>query len=324
MGNRRGAGRGSPCIYGLLLLALSCLLRVPVTDARNPAEKTPAATPNPWQGAKITLDAWFNSQRRKNAAGQMEYFHYKWDDLTDSGFSQFANIFHSFGAKTDTLYSVPTVEKLRGSQLYIIVSPDIPAKNPNPHYVRAEDADQVVQWVNDGGVLVLMENDPANADIEHLDVLADRFGIHFDAVLRHHVIGEQFALGTIAVNGDGPVFFQPHVLFMKDTCAISVRNPAVALVQDGADTVMAIAKYGKGTVFAVVDPWLYNEYIDNHRLPSRYDNLEGGKELVRWLLQQTPRAIRCPALSVGTMTRYHVQGAATWRSNRHQSECRFP
>jgi unsaturated rhamnogalacturonyl hydrolase len=294
MGNRRRAGRGWPCIYPLVLLALFCLLRVPVTDARTPADKTHAATPNPWQGAKVTLDAWFNSQRRKNAAGQMEYFHYKWDDSTDTGFSQFANIFHSFGATTDTLYSAPTVEKLTGSQLYIIVSPDIPAKNPNPHYVQAEDADQVVQWVKEGGVLVLMENDPANADIEHLDVLADRFGIHFDAVLRHHVIGEQLALGTIAVNGDGPVFFHPHVFFMKDTCAISVKRPAVALVEDGADTVIATAKYGKGTVLAVVDPWLYNEYIDDHRLPSRYDNLEGGKELVRWLLQQIPERSTAP------------------------------
>jgi hypothetical protein len=62
----------------------------------------------------------------------------------------------------------------------------------------------------------------------------------------------------------------------------------VSILQDGADTVMATAKSGKGMVFAVVDPWLYNEYIDGHNLPPRYDNLGGGKELVRWLLQQIP------------------------------------
>ena len=75
---------------------------------------------------------------------------------------------------------------------------------------------------------------------------------------------------------------------MKDTCTISVKSPALGLVRDGTDIVMATAKYDKGTVFAVVDPWLYNEYADGHRLPPRYDNLAGGKELVRWLLQQIP------------------------------------
>jgi unsaturated rhamnogalacturonyl hydrolase len=61
--------------------------------------------------------------------------------------------------------------------------------------VQEDDAEQIAQWVKDGGVLVMMENDPANADIEHLDVLADRFGIHFDPVLRHHVVVDQLALG---------------------------------------------------------------------------------------------------------------------------------
>jgi unsaturated rhamnogalacturonyl hydrolase len=59
----------------------------------------------------------------------------------------------------------------------------------------------------------MMENDPANADIEHLDVLADRFGIHFDPVLRHHVVVDQLALGTITVNGDGLIFVHPHIFF---------------------------------------------------------------------------------------------------------------
>jgi hypothetical protein len=40
----------------------------------------------------------------------------------------------------------------------------------------------------------------------------------------------------------------------------------------------------------VVDPWLYNEYTDGHNrnLPSEYDNFTGGKELVRWLIEQLP------------------------------------
>ena len=49
---------------------------------------------------------------------------------------------------------------------------------------------------------------------------------------------------------------------------------------------MATAKYGKGTIFATVDPWLYNEYTDGRKLPAGYDNYTGGKELVRWILAQ--------------------------------------
>jgi unsaturated rhamnogalacturonyl hydrolase len=247
-------------------------------------ELAPAA--NLARGETVMVDAWFNSQQRLNAAGQEEYFHYKWDDYSNSGFSLFGHIFASHGATLATLYQSPTVERLKQAQFYIIVSPDIPAKNPHPHYAQPEDAEQVARWVKQGGVLVLMENDPANADIEHLDLIADRFGIHFDNVLKHHIIDDQFAPGYIPVSGGGPVFYHPHTLYMKDTCAISLKAPAVPLVTDKTGIVMAAAKYGKGTVFAVVDPWLYNEYTDHRKVLPEQDNYAAGKEFVLWLLQQ--------------------------------------
>jgi unsaturated rhamnogalacturonyl hydrolase len=253
-----------------------------------------APTATVGRGEKVTVDAWFNSQERKNAAGEMESFHYKWDDFADSGFSLLGHIFHSYGVATDTLASAPTLGKLKGSQFYIIVSPDIPAKNPNPHYVQPQDAEQVAQWVKQGGVLLLMENDPGTADIDHMNLVADHFGIHFNSSLSHHVVGDQIASGTIPVSGGGPLFHDAHTLYMKDTCTISVKAPAALLLQDKGDILMATAKYGKGTVFAVVDPWVYNEYTGGRRLPAQYDNFAGGKELVRWLLQQVPRNARAP------------------------------
>jgi unsaturated rhamnogalacturonyl hydrolase len=240
-------------------------------------------------GDKVMLDAWYNSQQRKNDAGQMEYFHYKWSDTKDSGFSLLGSVFQGYGAHLDTLYTAPTLENLKGSQVYIIVSPDIPAKNPNPHYVQPEDAEQVAQWVKQGGVLLLMENDPGTADIEHTNLIADHFGIHFNDALSHHVIGNQIASGTIPVSAGGPVFHDSHTLYMKDTCTISVKKPATVILRDKGDILIATAKYGKGTVAAVADPWLYNEYTDGHRLPAEYDNLAGGKEFVQWLLQQVRR-----------------------------------
>jgi unsaturated rhamnogalacturonyl hydrolase len=237
---------------------------------------------------KVLVDAWFNSQQRTNAAGKREYFHYKWDDVSNSGFYLFGQVFRGFGVVTDTLYSAPTTANLKGAQFYIIVSPDIPAKNPQPHYLQPEDARQVAEWVKTGGVLVLMANDPANGEIDHLDQLADVFGIHFNAVLSHHVIGQDHDTGRIPVAGGGPLFHYPHTLFMKDTCTISIKGPAASLLQDRGDILMVSAKYGKGTVFAVADPWVYNEYTNGQNLPPEYDNLAGAVELVGWLVKQVP------------------------------------
>jgi unsaturated rhamnogalacturonyl hydrolase len=75
---------------------------------------------------------------------------------------------------------------------------------------------------------------------------------------------------------------------MKDVCNISVTPPAVSAFQDEEGILMATAQFGKGTVFATVDPWLYNEYTDGRKLPAAYDNYVAGKELVRWLLDQIP------------------------------------
>jgi len=242
------------------------------------------------RGRTVLLDAWFNSQKRTNAFGEQVYFHYKWNDLSDSGYSLLGHIFRNFGAATETLYTAPTTEKLRRAQVYIIVSPDIPAKNPSPHYMQPQDATQIADWVKDGGVLMIMENDPANADLDHLNLLADRFGIHYNSVLRKHVIGKQWDSGRFVVTGGGPIFHDPHTLYIKDASTISVKSPAVAQIIDSGDVLIATAKYGKGTVFAMVDPWLYNEYTDGRRLPAEYDNFAGGKEVVRWILAQIPKS----------------------------------
>ena len=61
---------------------------------------------------------------------------------------------------------------------------------------------------------------------------------------------------------------------------------------------MAMAKYGTGTVFAVADPWVYNEYTDGQHLPLEYDNLAGAAELVHWLVNQVQRGTRSAAGAV--------------------------
>ena len=253
--------------------------------AASEMEMAPQATEG--LGETVLVDAWYNSQTRKNAAGQTELFHYKWSDLANSGFSLFGHIWRSYGVVTKTLATAPTMEKLNDAQFYIIVSPDNPSKTPDPHYMTAEDAEQVAQWVRAGGVLLMMENDPDNADIPHMDLLADKFGLHFDNVLVHHVIDDQFEMGRIDVTTAAPPFTHPHVLYMKDTCSLTLSEEARPLLRDKAgQLLMAYTRFGKGTVFAVTDPWLYNEYTDGRKLPPDYDNFASGVELVHWLLAQ--------------------------------------
>ncbi len=246
------------------------------------------------RGQTVLVDAWFNSQQRTNAAGQREYFHYKWNDYSDSGDSLLGHIFRGDGVNTDALYSAPTQANLAQAQYYVIVSPDNPAKNPTPHYMTAQDADEVAAWVGKGGVLVMLENDPPNADIAHLNLLADKFGIHFDDVLHHHIVndkvrGDHIEDGTIHLPGGGPVFHDPHTIYLKDTCAITLSGSAQSLLNDRGDVVMATVRYGKGMVFAMVDPWAYNEYTDgrkNHAIYGQFDNFAAATELVRWLVEQ--------------------------------------
>jgi unsaturated rhamnogalacturonyl hydrolase len=249
------------------------------------------------RGQTFLLDAWFNSQRRPDAFGQPVYFHYKWNDQSNSGFSLFGHIFNSFGANTKTLSTQPTLAALKQAQVYIIVSPDIPAKNPKPNYVQPEDAARIAAWVKAGGVLVILENDPGNADIDHLNLLSERFGIHYNNVLRNQVDGRKFEMGKLAIPGGGPIFHEPHTAYMKEICTISAKSPALPALCDRGDILMATAKYGKGTVFATVDPWLYNEYTDGRKLPAEYDNYAAGQELARWILEQIP------SLPVGRMKR---------------------
>ena len=241
------------------------------------------------RGQTVLMDAWFNSQKRPDAFGQQVSFHYKWYDQSNSGYSLLGHLFNNFGAETKTLYTAPTVAALQQAQVYIIASPDILSKNPNPHYVQPEDGAQIAKWVKGGGVLVILANDPANTDLEHFNLIADRFGIHFNSVLRKHVLGYSYEMGRFKVSGGSPIFRYPHTLFMKDICNLSVKSPAVSAFQDEEGILMATAKYGKGTVFATVDPWLYNEYTDGRKLPAGYDNYAAGRELVRWILAQVPR-----------------------------------
>jgi unsaturated rhamnogalacturonyl hydrolase len=252
------------------------------------------------QGKTALMDAWFNSQTRKNAMGQTELFHYKWNDDANSGFSFFGRAFERYGVKLVTEKTAPTSADLRKAQIYVIASPDIPVRNPAPHYMDKPSGDAIQAWVKAGGVLLLMENDVTNSEFDHFNTMSERFGIHLNPVIRNKVVGDRWETGTVMISppqrasspgtpvqaGTG-VFELPHKAYLKEICTIRVSGPAKAVVTDQGDVLMATAKYGKGTVFAVVDPWVYNEYVDRrNKLPVEYDGFAAAIDLAGWAVRQ--------------------------------------
>ena len=70
---------------------------------------------------------------------------------------------------------------------------------------------------------------------------------------------------------------------------IAAAKGVEPLLKEGTDIFIARVKFGKGTVVAVTDPWLYNEYTDGRRLPAEYDNYAAGAEFARYVLEQVGR-----------------------------------
>jgi unsaturated rhamnogalacturonyl hydrolase len=238
-------------------------------------------------GKTVLMDAWFNSQKRKTADGNMEFFHYKWTDDSNSGYSIWARMFHQYGMRTETLDHAPRAEDLKGVDIYVIVSPDIPALNPNPHYMDKASAEAIDAWVKAGGVLVTMENDSTRADQTYLDLLMDKYGIHYNPVLRNEGPNNEYANTIVNIPANtGGIFKHAHKALMKEVCTITVSAPAKAILVDKGDAFMAVAYPGKGVVFANVDPWIYNEYTDGRKLPLDEDNFAGGQELTHWLVNE--------------------------------------
>jgi len=239
----------------------------------------------------VTLDYYFNHKMHNNAAGKPEHFHYTWEDKTNTGFSIFGDTFIREGARLDTLDYAPTAQNLKRTDVYIIVDPDTKKVNPNPHYIESNDIKEISAWVKRGGVLIMMANDSAHVELPHFNKLAAMFGMHFNVDLENHVINDQhFNEGAVITTGN-PMFKTAHKIFMKDVCSIGVKYPAkVALKNSNGAVIIATAKYGKGTVLAVGDPWFYNEYT-NGRLPKDFENDKAANDVVEWLMKQVPKRV---------------------------------
>ncbi|WP_461451570.1 glycoside hydrolase family 88 protein [Mucilaginibacter sp.] len=240
------------------------------------------------KGKTVLVDSYFNNEHRKDITGRTISYHYKWDEMTNNGFSTFGHIFNNYGFKTGTLYDAPTTQNLSKASVYIIVDPDIPAENPNTKYIEPVNIEAITSWVKTGGELVVLNNDTGNAEFTHLNKLLAKFGMQFNLDSRNHVQGTKFETGAIYIPQGNMIFKTAKKIYVKDIATLKVAPPAVSALTDKGDVIIAVAKYGKGTVFAVGDPWFYNEYTDGRKLPYDFQNFEAANDLVNWLSEQLP------------------------------------
>lgn len=234
----------------------------------------------------VLLDSFFNHEVKKGPAGNDVTWHYKWGEMPDSGYWFWGRIFSDYGARTEMLSEAPTRANLRGADVYIIVDPDTAKETERPNFIGAVHVKAIAEWVKAGGVLVLLGNDTGNVEFDHFNELSGRFGIRFNGDSKNRVQGTEYATGRMVVPAGNPIFSAGRVLYLKEISTLTLSGAAKPVLSGPDFVAMASVKYGKGTVFALGDPWLYNEYTDGRKLPAEYQNFPAAKEFSRWLLEQ--------------------------------------
>jgi unsaturated rhamnogalacturonyl hydrolase len=235
----------------------------------------------------IVLDYYFNNEWKKDATGKEVRYHYTWDDKANSGFSMLGDIFNIHGATTSYLETVPTKTSLQNAGVYILVDPDTEKETKQPNFVTEKDITVIKDYVRNGGVLVLMSNDSINAEFTHFNKLAAAFGIQFNFDSKNRVQGLQFEQGAVYIPANHSIFSNTKKAHIKEYSSLTVKALAKTVLKDKGSNVVAVAEYGKGKVFAVGDPWFYNEYIDGRRLTTDFDNYTAAEDFVKWLLKNS-------------------------------------
>ncbi len=235
----------------------------------------------------VGLDNWFN---RETNAKTGQPFHYLWTDKEFSGYARWGEIFKSRGAQLTTLEK-PIASALSKVDVYIIVDPDTTTEAKSPNYIQPEDIKVIKKWVKNGGVLAILANDAPNCEFTHLNQLTKQFGITFNHVTLHPVTGTNYEMGASTKFPDHPLFKGVKKIYIKEVSDINLKGKAKSVLTENGKVLMAENKYGKGYVFAIGDPWIYNEYIDHDRLPVSFENRKAAENLTDLLLGYTGKPV---------------------------------
>jgi len=228
----------------------------------------------------VGLDNWFNNETN---AKTNKPFHYLWSDTESSGYSRWGEIFTGKGAQITTV-GKPSATVLNKINIYIIVDPDTTTETPYPNYLSTADIKAIKSWVKKGGVLAILANDAPNCEFTHLNQLMSEFGMTFNHVTLHPVTGTDFEMGACKDLPEHPLFKGVSKIYIKEVSDINLSGTAKSVLSENGKVLMAENKYGKGYVFAIGDPWIYNEYIDNDKLPESFENRKAAENLSDLLL----------------------------------------
>jgi unsaturated rhamnogalacturonyl hydrolase len=237
------------------------------------------------KGKTVLMDNYFNRETKDDAFGKRIVFHYKWWEKDNGGFSFMGHVFNKFGVATKSLDDGPTAANLKNVSIYLLIDPDWPKENKTPNYIEQKHIDALYDYVKNGGVLVMMANDSNNVEFRNYNKLAERFGIHWNENMRHDVIDNKFEQGALLISPNHPIFKTAKKVHIKQLCTQEIKSPAVSVYTENGEVLMSVSKVGKGTVFAVGDPWFYNEYVDGRKIPAEYENYKAAEDLVRWLIK---------------------------------------
>ena len=200
--------------------------------------------------AVVALDGYHNNERPLPE-------HYQWNGTSDGSFSQLGKAFQAHNVEIRTLRTKIDAAALAPLRLLIIVDPDTPEETPDPKYIEDSEIDAIDAWVKGGGRLVLLGNDKGHAEFAHFNKLASRFGIQFIEDTYPKVTGKAILIAT----GPNPIFEGGLNAYLVEVAPLKLTAPAQAVLTDKGTDIMALAHVGNGLVFALGDPWLYDEYI---------------------------------------------------------------
>jgi unsaturated rhamnogalacturonyl hydrolase len=241
------------------------------------------------KGKTVMLDDFFNREIKKDAKGNDYSWHYKWEEKYHGGYYTWGKQFESFGANLDTLSTAPTSANLANASIYIIVDPDTEKETPKPNFIKSEDIKNISDWVKRGGVLVMLGNDFGNCEFENWNNLAKTFGVEFNKDSKNRVVNDVYEQGRVTVGDNNPIFKNARDLYMKEISTLKITGKAQTILTLNNEPIIATVKHGKGTVFILSDPWLYNEYVDGRKMNGLFQNFTAAKELSAWLLNQAKK-----------------------------------
>jgi unsaturated rhamnogalacturonyl hydrolase len=219
--------------------------------------------------AVVALDGYHNHESKMPG-------HYQWSDTTDGGFSRLADGFRQHDVELRTLKAPIDLKSLDGVRLLIIVDPDTPDETTNPKYIEDAEIDALESWVKSGGRLVLLGNDKGHAEFTHFNKLAGRFGIQFVEETYPKMTGKAILVAT----GPNDIFSGGLKAYLVEVAPLKLTAPATSMLADNGTDIMALANVGQGMVFALGDPWLYNEYI------GKNDNVQIATKLFTRLMEE--------------------------------------